>query len=489
MDGQNYLGIYISKNTATAVCLGSAGRKPNILGCFSVSVEETEGSDIAQNISILAGRVAQTGTVKGLAFSEVTVALDSRMFMQHNVHSEFTDTKQISATVRFDTEEAIAADISDVALAFTANVGEQTGSDLTVFTAKHKILSEIIISLQNNKIDPVSVEPDVNCLSRFICQAICPSESEQIGTFFGVLSGRAGYFVLSPKAGFQSTMRTFLLGPAQDRSELLAREIPLTTALIGPRGSINRIKIFNSDGSVDCQQLTETLGIETTAFELAEASGATAETLTNCDDHVNFAIAYGAALAHADKMQSINFRNDFMPYMGRKMRLQKTLKVLSISLTILILALGMYFQAQMFKKNKPGKLLRNKFSKEYSDVMLGKKLPSRFKTAVKELGGERRRIENVKKGLYTTTGEKSISAKVTMVLEAFNKCASKTSLKIDKISVSSKNIRITGSTSSRKGTRELRKALKDSNLTILQDRLETKGKRDNFSITIAPRSS
>ena len=42
MDGQNYLGTYISKNTATVVCLGSGGKGAKILGCFSVSVEETE---------------------------------------------------------------------------------------------------------------------------------------------------------------------------------------------------------------------------------------------------------------------------------------------------------------------------------------------------------------------------------------------------------------------------------------------------------------
>ena len=135
MDGQNYLGIYISKNSATVVSLGSGGKETKILGCFSVSVEETEDSNIAQNISSLASHIAQSCGEKGLVFSEVTVALESRMFMQQNVHSEFTDAKQISATVRFDTEEAVATDISEVALAYKTNTREQSGSDLTVFTA------------------------------------------------------------------------------------------------------------------------------------------------------------------------------------------------------------------------------------------------------------------------------------------------------------------------------------------------------------------
>ncbi len=42
MESQNYLGIYISTDTATVVCLALAGRHGKALGCFSVSVEKQE---------------------------------------------------------------------------------------------------------------------------------------------------------------------------------------------------------------------------------------------------------------------------------------------------------------------------------------------------------------------------------------------------------------------------------------------------------------
>ena len=165
MEGQNYLGIYLSKAAATVVCLKSQGRSYNVLGCFSVSAEGAE----EQNPQVLAGLIAQGCAERELKFSEVAVALDCAMFMQHNVNSEFDDPKQIAATIRFDTEEALATDISDVAIAFSITSSDQTGSGVTVFTAQRKVLSDILLALQSNNIDPVTIEPDVNCLSRFIC--------------------------------------------------------------------------------------------------------------------------------------------------------------------------------------------------------------------------------------------------------------------------------------------------------------------------------
>ena len=149
MKGQNYLGIYISKNAATVVCLGSQGREHNILGCFSVSVEESD----EPNLRVLANLISQGCAERELGFSEVAVALDCAMFMQHNVHSEFDDAKQIASTIRFDTEEALATDITDVAIAFKITSSNQTGSELAVFTAQRKILSDILISLQSNNIE------------------------------------------------------------------------------------------------------------------------------------------------------------------------------------------------------------------------------------------------------------------------------------------------------------------------------------------------
>jgi hypothetical protein len=482
LEAKNYLGIYLSKDTATVVCLGSQGREHNVLGCFSVSVrEQTE-----QNDHELATLIARGCAERELQFSEVAVALDCAMFMQHNVHSDFNDPKKIAQTVRFDTEEALATDISDIAIAFQIASSDQAGSELSVFTAQRKILSDVLLSLQSNHIDPVTVEPDVSCLSRFVSQKVSiPEDSHPL---FGVLSRRSGYFVVPASSGSKETslMRTFLVGPAGSGTEQLAREVYVTTALLENEEPINCLKAFDSTGSIDYQQLSEKLGLEASGINLAESVATEPQVLADCADPVDFTIAYGAALAHLEKPQSINFRSDFMPYQGKKRRLEKTLKFASVSVTILLLALGLYFQMPLLKRGEYRRELRRKFSKDYSAVMLGKPIPAKFSIAKRSLGSELKRIENVQSGRSGATGEESMMSKLTLVLEAFNKCAAETNLTINKVHVTTKNIRIEGDTSSRSNTHKLFAAVREQ-MIIEQFNYDLKGGRDNFNMTVVPK--
>ena len=469
-----YLGIYLGKDKATVVCLGPDKK---VIDCFSVSAERKDDQPSTPLASLIAHGCAE----RGLEFSDVAIALDCRMFMQHNVHSQFTDPKQIAATIRFDAEEALSTDITDVALAFKIISTDENGSKLTVFTAQHKVLSQLLASLKTANIDPVSIEPDVSCLSRFISQNIsAPADSHPL---YAMLAGTNGYFIVFSKSGQSQVERTFLIGPAQHRGELLAREVVMTSALVPADEPVDCIKVFDFAESVNFQQLTERLGFDAETIDLAACVAAGAETLADCHDHVAFAIAYGAALAHLEKELTVNFRSDFMPYQGRKMRLQKALKFASISVCIFMLAVGMYFQMQLMQRNKYRGRLREKFQKQYSAVMLGQKLPAKT-NPVNKLKSERRRIENAKSGQLSITGEETIAAKLTSILHAFNECAVKTNLNIESISITAKAVSITGDTSSRKNTLKLFKLLKGSENS--QKRLQPKGRRDGFSITIVP---
>ena len=479
MEAKNYLGIYLSKDAATVVCLGPQGKDHNVLGCFSVSVQE----QTEQNQQELATLIARGCAERELQFSEVAVALDCAMFMQHNVHSDFKDTKQISQTVRFDTEDALASDVSEIAIAFKITSSNEAGSELSVFTAQRKILSDILLSLQSNNIDPVTVEPDVGCLSRFISRNV--SLPEDSHSLFGVLSRRSGYFVVPDSPGSKETsfMRTFLVGPTRARAELLAREVSITTALLDNEEPINCLKAFDSGGSVDYQQLSERLGFKASGIDFAEAVSAGAQSLADCADTVDFVIAYGAALAHLERPQSINFRSDFMPYQGKKKRMEKALKFASVSVTVLLLALGMYFQMPLLKENEYRSDLRKKFAKDYLDVLPGEEeLPTKFRDAVRRLSSEDRRIQNQQSG-RSDTGEESMMSKLALVLEAFSKCAKPTNLKINKVSVTARNIRIEGDTSSRSNTNKLFATVKEK-LEIVQFNYDLKSGRDVFSMTV-----
>jgi hypothetical protein len=484
LEAKNHLGIYLSKDTATVVCLGPGGNNHKILCCFSVSAQE----QTEQKHHELATLITQGCAERELQFSEVAVALDCAMFMQHDVHSDFKDPKQIAQTVRFDTEEALANDVTEIAIAFQISSSNEDGSGLSVFTTERKMLSDVLLSLQSHHIDPVTVEPDVSCLSRFISRNIPgPEDSHPL---FGVLSRRRGYFVVPVPSDSRGAwlMRTFLVGPAQTRTAQLAREVFVTTALLEDGEPIDCLKAFDSTGSVNYQQLSERLGYEASGIDIGGAVSTEPQALADCADPVDFAIAYGAALAHLEKPQSMNFRSDFMPYQGKKKRMEKALKFASISVTVLLLDLGVYFQMPLMKTNEYRSELRRKFSKDYLAVLPGaKKLPAKFTDATRKLSKEVDRIQRVQSGRFGAAGEESMLSKLTLVLEAFNNCAATTNLKINKISVMEKNIRIEGDTASVGKTLELRKSLEKSNLEILQDNITEKSGRSNFIIVVVPK--
>lgn len=487
MESQNYLGIYLSRDRATVVCLNLLGRIGKVLGSFSVSVEEQEQA----NMRTLAGLIAQGCARRKWSYSEVAVALDCAIFMQHSVHSEFSEPKQIAATIRFDTEEALATDITNIALAFEITSAGQEGSELTVFTAELKMLTEVLDSLQAHNLDPVTIEPDVSCLSRFICRKIPSAEPRQSGTLFGILSNRNGYLIIPPASGTAasqkaSVVRTFLVGPTQDRGELLTREVLVTTALAKSGEPINRLKVFDSAGTVNHQQLSEKLAIESDGIGWLETGEAEKQIPADGFEPVDYAIAYGAALALSEKGRRVNFRDDFNPFQGKKLKTQQALKFAAISVTILLIAVGLFFQAKLMGRKKDNRKLHAKFAQNYSAVMLGQ-IPKDIKSAVKKLGSEKRRLEQAKKGLITIEGEKSISSKLTLVLAAFNKCARQTDLNIKSITIASRDIIVTGDTSNRQNTLKLFETLRNNGLDVLRHNFEIEGTRDNFNLTLAPK--
>ncbi len=479
MESQNYLGIYWSKDAATVVCLKAEGKDRKVLDCFKVVVAPDEEKELS-NEQKLAKLIVQGCSERRLNFSDVSLALDCSMVMQHSIHSEFKDSKQIASTIRFDTEEALATDISDVAISFKINSTDSNGSVLTVYTAERKVLSEIIDALQSYNIDPVTIEPDVNCLAGFIENNL--SYSDQMRPFFAILSNRNAYLILYPQPKSKPYIRTFLINPGQDRTALFLREMPLTMALVQSDEPINCLRFYDVTNSLDINLISEKVMIE--AGPINFMSSVNADTIV--DDLADFAIAYGAAMINCDKIESVDFRKDFMPYLGKKLKLEKMIKMISVIATGVIILLGVYFQWNLIKENGYRRELKQLFEKDYSSVMLGKEMVSRV-DPVRKLQTELKRIEAEKSGELSLTGEASIATKLTLIFQAFNSKASAIDLQIDKVTINAQNISFDGSTSSRPNTLELFEIIKESKMEILQQKLDAKGGRDNFRLTVTPK--
>lgn len=486
MQPKNVLGIYLAKDRAAVVCLTVEDGSRNLVGCFSVSLDGAEQS----SPQALAQRIAAGCAERAITFSETAVALDCGTFMQHGVHSEFSDVKKITQTVRFDTEEVLGADATDVAIAFKMDSADQSGSTLSVFTAKKQILAELLSAFAAGNLDPVSVEPDVNCLARFIAANVTlPVDARPL---FALLGRRNAYFLAPLTSAWQGVspmapmaMRTFLLSP-QDRNEQLIKQVSITAALLQTGAAVNRIEVFDTANSINSGDVAKKLTVQTELIDILRSAQVSHEQLADCPDPVEFAIAYGAAIAFLDPPRNANWRSDFMPYQGRKMRVQRTIKLFAVAAAVLMFAVGLYGLMYALQFNKYRGALRGKFAKEYSAVMFGQAAPGNSKEAVRRLSTALRRAKDAQKGGVSLTGEEIVAGKLTLVLQAFNKCAAATGLNIDSVSITDKAITISGDTSSPDNTLKVFEALKQTGLNVLQQRIASEGGRNSFNVTVEP---
>jgi hypothetical protein len=214
-------------------------------------------------------------------------------------------------------------------------------------------------------------------------------------------------------------------------------------------------------------------------------AGVAPEDISDCPIPTDLALAYGAALGLSDKANSVNFRSDHMPFLGKKLRMQKAVRFLSISLTILLLSVGVFVHSMLLRENRNREALRVKFEPDYLAVMLGKaELPDSMKQAVNDLEKTLRRLKAEKTGVGMN--QESISAKLTSVLQAVNSCAKDTDLNVDSITISESNIIISGATSSRRNTvTKLFPAMEKMGLKVTSQNVNTEGGRDSFSVTLS----
>lgn len=485
VEQKNCLGIYLGQSRATAVLVSAQAAGFAVSNCFSVSAEADEPKVLSevegqQNPQPLGRLLAEACAQRQLAFGDVVVALDCETFTQHNLHSEFTDRKQIAQTVKFDAEDALGIDVSDLAVTFNITEAGDSGSQLNVFATGKKLLTHFLTDLQNNGFDPVTIEPDVTALARFIAGDTSAAEGSH--PLFAILSRHACYLIAPPAPGENPSVRTFLTTESQNKNELLSRQIPLTIASAKDTAPINSLKLICTADAVNCEKLTEKLGIQTETIDLAQAANADEALLADCDDPAAFAIAYGAALGQLTKAVRADFRPDFAPYQGKKVLLEKTLKMLSISVTILVLTIGLYFQLRLLKTNEYRDSLQNKLQEQYAVVMRVDEMPKDFlRKLTSELG-------RVKAGTSAMrTGRESVSQLLTFTLEALNSAPPAIDLQIDSISVTQKNVVIAGSTKSQQHTQLFRTIDKHPRLQKAKSSYNPKKNRANFRLTAVPK--
>ncbi|HAL44359.1 MAG: hypothetical protein A2Y12_13890 [Planctomycetes bacterium GWF2_42_9] len=481
MEHNKYLGIYVASDKTTVVLAAKTAGKIEVFDYFWVTPEtpapQAEQESASKfSFADTAAKIATLCAEKHFVFSDVAVAIDCRLYRQQKLHSEFQEYRQIAQTIKFDAEEALAVDAAQTAIAFEL-VGKQlSGADVSAYAASAEMMTEIIKSLQHNKLDPVTVEPDGICLRRII-------DDSANGAVIAAVS-QTRCFMICPAGGEnKSIVRSFLTSPSQNKTSLFTSQIMLTMSTLTAEGRVSAIKAYDTTNKLDLKTLGEQTSMTTDSLDITEKITLPATLESHDGESLELIIAAGATAAFAAKTDKVDFRADFMPYQGKKEAIEKTIKIVGVSAAAFFVVLGILLQLNYFSIGRDIKKIETKFKNEYIIAMPGARFTNSH-DAAQRLTREINKIKAVNSGMLSASGEDSIMAKMTYLFEALNSIPPNVDIDIDKIAITTKTMNITGSTNLG-GNLQLFGAFdKHPKLTRGSTSIEPKDGRDNFRLTI-----
>ena len=482
MEHQNLLGVYIKEKSAVAVLTDIHGHSKTAIACFSVSLDDQKADNDVASAASIGQLIAERVLERKISYANVSAAMDCSYYTQHKIHSKFTDHRQIAQTVKFDAEEVLASDILEKAIAFEINGTDAAGSDITIYSSQKKYFADILNYLQTNKIDPVSMEPDVCCLTKFLAVNFKRPKEQLSDSLIILLSGLRCYFVYFLDTKNNPVSRTFLTQADDDKTKLLQRQIPLTLASFSKELAASKVILFDTTNSVNIEKLNGLLGIKIEKLSIADflPSHFQAEGV----DLLDVAIAAGAAISASGKPEGTDFRRDFSPYQGKRQTIERTLKFMSVIVSLLLLVVGIYFQIETIKKGRDASRAAEKLKNEVNLIMPKRQIGGTKESMANILKREIVKLSEQKSGkLMLESG--SVEAKLNFVLEAVNSMPANIDLNIETIEISQNSMRLIGDTDSSQSTLRLFDAIKEHKELIIDERSsKTSSNRNDFRVTM-----
>ena len=468
-------GLYLARNQATIVWL-SERNQGVITDVLDIRPNEEAST---QTIALQAARALRQ---RGIAVEQTYVALDGGYYTQYNLHSEFTDIRQIESTIKFDAEDAAATDVMNLAVTFAVTGLLPTGSEVMAFSADRQSATDILLDLQEGGLDPEMIEPDAVCLGRVLEHTLHISKHPD--TLYILINEQNGYFIQPTRDGYAPKLRSFLLGAHQQRTAALRRELLLSIAGWDGEQPLEKAVFVHPPANVDTAALAEQTGLTLTVESALEKLNTEAQPDANvCPEAM--LIAAGAAMAPVERGLSADFRKDFMPFQGKRKMMEASLRLVCISLTVLFAALGIFFQSRSWRMNSYADTLRTKMVQEYQTAMYGANPPTQ-EAITSRLRRTLNNARRVKEGLGPGD-DQSVPAKLTFLLEAINNSPQSVDVVIQQIVISERTMRVRGDTNSRRATLDLFESVKaHPRLRFGQERMSMAGGRDTFEFTVEP---
>lgn len=469
------LGLYLLRDKAVAIWT-TVGAEASILHQLCVTPSEDDPV-------MLPLRAARAILRQNVAFDEVFIAVGCGSYTQYSLHSEFEDPHQIESTIKYDAEEAATTDAVNLAVAFEITGLLQPGSQVTAYTADRQLLTDILLDVQEGGLDPTLMEPDVVCLARALEQT--SRLSQRTGSLFVALSG-SNCYMLRPNPGYAPIVRAFLVEPGKDMTSVLIREVLLAMAAGNRQTPLESIVLIGDPAGIDKALLKQRTGLEV-LVETPEKTLSQTLTADGSMTPAELLMAYGAAMAGRTRGSKVDFRRDFMPYQGKRKVMLGSLRLTSIALTVLLVAIAGFFQLKTLHMKSYTNELTDKTLSQYKAAMYGKLPPPGAKPSTK-LKSTYAQVKEAQAGGAGIGDSKSVPAKLTFFLEAVNSCPKHVDVNIQQITITDRSMKIKGDTNSRSGTNALFDAIKKHpHITLASQRIGSSANRDTFEITIEPK--
>lgn len=469
MESRFVIGIAIGRQEAEAAILDISRAEPEVSDCFRIIPEsETSG---ALSLGAAVGRAIRA---KNVPTEEVIVSLRSDFFAQYPLRSAFSDPRQIDHTIKYDAEEAAAADASALAITYEILRTRPDGADVMVYAADRQALTDLLLDLQGEGVDPVMMEPEAVSLARALEEVSPAFEKPEI--LFVWVYGEQCLLLKNANKGRGVYFRRVLLSGKEDLTEPLVRQVQLTLAGWSCGEPVESVVLTGEVHRVRTQILSERLSVPVTLENLRWPTGPSAEPSMT-------AAAWGAALSSLHRSRRADFRRDFFPYQGRRKMLQKSLRMLSISLTVIFAAIGLFFQMKALRIQTYAARLNEKTVAEYKGCMFGQTPPPN-QPILTRLRNVLRQVRQRQEG-FGAGDEGSVPARLTFLLEALHKTSPSVDLQIQQISITERTIRLSGDTDGRRSTLQLLEEFKKHpKLDVESNQISPAPPRDKFEIVL-----
>ena len=476
MESNHFLGILLGPTQATIVQIDGQKGPDAITDIITVRQDPQAAEPVS-----LVSLIGQTLASRALKFDEAAVALESGFYSQYPFRSTFSDPRQIEGTVKFDAEEATAMDAAALAVTFEIMNTDSSGSELMIYSADRQSLTGVLLDLQGQGIDPTVIEPDLVCQGRILERI---HEIHEHPECLYVLLGRQHCAVFQSEPSQKSIRsRQFLLGAGDCQKRELIQQLRLSIASWSQGQSVTTIRIGGLLDGWNVSELTSELPCSLERFELNIPVPTHSEDGSN--DPTDVVAAWGAAGGLLMRGRKVDFRRDFLPYQGKKRILQTCLRIISVSAAVVLLTVGAYFQFKTFRMQGYVSSLDKKLTEQYQAGMYGQKPPGRMSVATK-LRTEYTRIKKIQEGLGPGD-DKAVTAKLTFILDAFNKAPNHVDIHIEQIAITERSMRIVGDTNSRRSTLDLLTSLdKHPKLKKETEIINPAPPRDKFVVTLEP---